>query len=122
MFNFEYHNNNSVLTRNDESEIYDFFCKLVLNAELTSVYNCVYDHGQFKLIASKFGIANITNKHVKQNELVNRGYHFYFDINGNLIKLERYIYNGILELTREFDNNHNLTSELVSKNYEKIKY
>lgn len=117
MFQFKYYNTNNSLTNINESEIYDFFCKLVLNAELQSIQNCEYDHNSFKIIAKIFRIESITNK---INNNIKR-YQFYFDNDGNLIKLERYSYNGILELTKNFDINHQLIKD-NNNNNEDINY
>lgn len=117
MFQFKYYNTNNNLTNINESEIYDFFCKLVLNAELQSIQNCEYDHNSFKIIAKFFRIESITNK-INNNI---KGYQLYFDNDGNLIKLERYSYNGILELTKNFDINHQLIKD-NNNNKEDINY
>lgn len=113
MFHFEYYNNNeNKLVDHDESEIYAFFGKLVIHAELINVFNSNYDFETFKSIANKFRIKNITNKELFGDKLVNTKFHFHFNYNGDLIKLERYRWNGELEISKEFRNNELITQNI----------
>lgn len=123
MFIFEFYEQDQVINKETQSKIYDFLCKLVLNDELDDLYTSNYDFDKYKQIASKYKIKNIQNVrygsspyNYNKDNILKYGFHFYFDPNGELKRLNRYDYYGQLENFKEFKFDElNNTNKLVNQ-------
>lgn len=123
MFSFEFYEQDQVINKETQSKIYDFLCKLVLNDELDDLYTSNYDFDKYKQIASKYKIKNIQNVrygfspyNYNKDNILKYGFHFYFDPNGELKRLDKYDYYGQLENFKEFKFDElNNTNKLVNQ-------